>query len=65
MKGHRRSTFITVILVAYLAVMAYIGRGELAVGRYLYYFGIIAVTLACITLLNIVMRRRENARRRK
>ena len=45
--------------------MAYIGRGELAAGKYLYYFGIIAVTLACITLLNIVMRRRENARRRK
>lgn len=65
MKEHRRSTFITVILLAYLAVMAYIGRGELAAGKYLYYFGIIAVTLACIALLNIVMRRRENARRRK
>ncbi len=63
MKKPRRSTVITVILIIYLAIMAYIGRGELAVGKYAYYFGIIAVTLACITLLNIFMRRRENSRR--
>lgn len=64
MKKPRRSTVITVILLAYLSVMAYIGRGELAAGHYTYFFGIIVVTLACIILLNIFMRRRENSRRR-
>lgn len=58
MSRPRRSTIVTILLLAYLGVMSYIGRGELARGNYLYYFGIIGVTLCCIVLLNIVMRRR-------
>lgn len=54
----RLSTFITIVLLIYLGIMSYIGRGELFAGNYLYYFGIIAITLCCIALLNYVMRRR-------
>lgn len=59
----RRSVIIPVILLIYLAVMAWIGRGELLAGHYLYYFGIIVLTLICITLLHLFLRRRENRHR--
>lgn len=55
----RPSTYIPLILLAYLAVMAYIGRGELAHGNYLYYFGLIALTLVCILLLHLFLKRRQ------
>ena len=58
----RRSTIIPLLLLAYLGVMAYIGRGELLVGNYLYYFGIIGATLACILALHLVLKRREKMR---
>lgn len=43
----KRSTLIPILLLIYLAVMAYIGRQELADGHYLFYFGVIGLTLAC------------------
>lgn len=58
----RRSTIIPLILLAYLGVMAYIGRGELLAGNYLYYFGIIGATLVCILALHLVLKRREKMR---
>ncbi len=58
----RRSTVIPMILLIYLAVMAYIGRGELAAGNYLYYFGVIGATLIAITLLHFTLRQRERRR---
>ena len=58
----RRSTIIPLLLLAYLGVMAYIGRGELQAGNYLYYFGIIGATLACILALHLVLKRREKMR---
>ena len=58
----RRSTIIPLLLLAYLGVMAYIGRGELRAGNYLYYFGIIGATLACILALHLVLKRREKMR---
>lgn len=45
------------MLLIYLAVMSYIGRGELAAGNYLYYFGLIFLTLVCILLLHLHLRR--------
>lgn len=42
----KRSTLIPILLLIYLAVMAYIGRQELADGHYLFYFGVIGLTLA-------------------
>lgn len=53
------STYIPLLLLAYLAVMAYIGRGELLKGHYLYYFGLIALTLAIIFLLHRFLKRRQ------
>lgn len=54
-----RSTWLPIVLLAYLAVMSYIGRGELQQGHYLYYFGIIGSTLVIITILHFVLKRRE------
>ena len=58
----KRSTTVPLILLAYLAVMAYIGRNEFFAGNYLYYFGIIGITLACIVALHFVLKRREKMR---
>lgn len=55
----KRSTLIPVLLLIYLIVMAYIGRGEFQAGNYAYYFGIIGTTLICIILLHFVIRKRE------
>lgn len=55
----RRSTFLPVILLIYLGVMAWIGRGEFLAGNYVYYFTIIGLTLVCIILLHFFLRRRE------
>ena len=53
------STYIPLILLGYLGLMAYIGRGELAKGNYLYYFGLIVATLVCIILLHFFLKMRE------
>lgn len=60
----KRSTVIPVLLFIYLCVMAYIGRGEFLAGNYLYYFGIIAITLTAIVLLHFTLKRRERNRKR-
>lgn len=54
-----RSTWLPCVLLVYLAVMAWIGRGEFLAGHYLYYFGIIAATLVVIGLLHVFLLRRE------
>ena len=56
---------IPAILTVYLAVMAYIGRGELRDGNYAYYFGVIIITLACIILLRYNLVQREKRADRK
>ncbi|MDE7151671.1 MAG: hypothetical protein K2O27_05340 [Candidatus Amulumruptor sp.] len=58
----RRSNVIPAVLLIYLGIMAYIGRGEFQAGHYLYYFGIIGATLACIIALRFFLRRRERLR---
>lgn len=58
----KRSTLLPLILLVYLAVMAYIGRGEFLAGNYLYYFGIIGATLLCIILLHFFLKKRERLR---
>ena len=60
----RRSTIIPLVLLIYLAIMCWIGRGELAAGNYLYYFGIVGVTLIAIGLLHLTLRQRERQRAR-
>lgn len=58
----KRSTVIPAILLVYLAVMSYIGRGEFLAGNYLFYFGTIAATLLVIWLLHINLKMRERMR---
>lgn len=61
----RRSTFIPLILLVYLGVMSYIGFHEYQEGHYLYYFGVIGVTLAIIALLHVFLKKRERQRERR
>ncbi len=55
----RRSTTIPLILLVYLGVMSYIGYPEFQQGHYLFYFGVIGLTLAIILLLRIFLKKRE------
>lgn len=58
-KKLKRSTLLPVLLLVYLGIMAYIGRGELYAGNYAYYFTIIGLTLFFIFLLHIFLKKRE------
>ena len=58
----KRSVVIPVILLIYLGVMSYIGRGELFAGHYLFYFGVIGITLVVIYLLHLTLKKREKMR---
>lgn len=61
----KRSVVIPIILLIYLAVMSYIGRGEFQQGHYLYYFGIIGSTLVVIVLLHFFLKKRERLRQER
>ncbi len=61
----KKSTYIPLLLLVYLGVMSYIGRGELYAGNYLYYFGIIGTTLLCIILLHFFMKKRDKLRKQR
>ena len=65
MKLIKKSTFIPVVLLIYLAVMAYMGRDTLLAGNYLEYFGILVVTLLCIVVLFFTLRKQEEVRERR
>ena len=52
-------------MLAYLAAMAWIGRDRLARGEYLYYFGIIGISLLIIVLLYFSLRKKEQLQRRR
>lgn len=65
MKRIKKSTFIPVVLLLYLAVMAYMGRDTLLAGKYLEYFGILVVTLLCIVVLFFTLRKQEEVRERR
>ncbi len=62
MKRIKKSIFIPLLLLIYLAVMAFIGRDILISGNYLEYFGIIAVSLLCIAGLYYTLRTQERMR---
>ncbi len=53
--------------MAYLAVMAWMGRGQITKPEpdYLQYFGIIGISLVIIVLLYFALRRKEALRRRR
>lgn len=45
--------------------MSYIGFHEYQEGNYLYYFGVIGVTLVIIALLHVFLKKRERQRGRR
>lgn len=57
----KRYNIITVILLIYLAIMAYIGR-DLIISeeKYFEFFSLIGVTLLVILLLRISLKKRDN-----
>lgn len=61
----KRSTVIPVILLIYLAVMAYMGWDKVTTGQMsqLEYFGIVGITFVCIVFLHFNLKRREALRR--
>lgn len=61
----RRSTLIPSILLIYLGVMSYIGYPEFQQGHYLYYFGVIGVTLVIIAILHLFLKKQERQREQK
>lgn len=61
----KKSVVFPLIMLAYLAVMAWIGRDRLDRGEYLYYFGIIGVGLVIILLLYLSLRKKEQLQQRR
>ena len=61
----KKSTIVPLLLLAYLAFMAYIGLPHLQAGRYAYYFGIIVITLAIIVALHFTPKYREKQKARQ
>lgn len=62
-RWRRKSTWLPALLLIYLGVMSYIGLPELREGHYLYYFGIIGITLVVIALLHLFLKKRESAQK--
>lgn len=65
MKKLKRHVVIPLLMLVYLAVMAYISRQRLADGEYLYYFGVIGISLAIIVLLYFVLKKKERLRQER
>lgn len=61
----KKSNLITIILLIYLGVMAYIGWPKFEAGQYVEYFAIILVTLIVIFLLRVVLRKKERLKRER
>lgn len=65
MKKLKRHVVIPLLMLIYLAVMAYISRQRLADGEYLYYFGVIGISLIIIVLLYFVLKKKERLRQER
>ena len=65
MKKLKRHVVIPFLMLCYLAVMAYISRQRLANGEYLYYFGVIGISLGIIVLLYFVLKKKERLRQER
>jgi uncharacterized membrane protein len=63
----KRSVVVPAILAIYLAIMAYIGYDEYAVGHTsaFQYFGTIFATIVVLVLLHFSLKRRERLRRER
>ena len=65
MKRLKKSTFLPILLLLYLAAMSYIGFPEFQKGNCLYYFGIIGATLIVIFLLHLSLKRKERLQKKR
>ena len=63
MKKSSKSTIVPLALLAYLGVIAYMGREHFLNGDYLFYFGVIGVSLGIILLVYVILRKRDKVRR--
>ena len=61
----KKSTWLPLLLLVYLMVMAYVGRGQVAAGKYLQYFGVMGVSLLVIVLLHFTQRAPQKAARER
>lgn len=65
MKRYKKSTIIPLTLLLYLAAMSVIGFPYYQAGRYLYYFGIIGMTLLAIVILHFLLKKKEKIRKER
>lgn len=63
----KKSVWLPLVLLVYLAVMASIGWREYSLGitSALYYYGTIAITLIVIVLLHFNLKKRERLRKER
>lgn len=61
----KKSVIFPIVMLAWLAVMAWMGRDRLERGEYLYYFGIIGISLIIILLLYLSLRKKEQLQQRR
>lgn len=59
----KKSTWLPLLLLVYLMVMAYVGRGQVAAGKYLQYFGVMGVSLLVIVLLHFTLKHKERLKK--
>ncbi len=65
MKRIKQSTIIPVCMLAYLAVMAYMGRENYTSGNKNFFFAVILVSLIIILLLHLVLKKKERLRQKR
>ena len=65
MKRIKKSTLIPLALLAYLAFMAVVGFSYFQSGEYLFYFGVLGITLFIIVLLHFTLKKREKLQQKR
>lgn len=64
MKTAKWSYILPAIMLIYLGFMAYVGSPHLLAGEYLFYFGIIGISLVIIIALHFVLKKKELLRQK-
>ena len=63
MRTAKKSTWLPLILLVYLLVMAFVGRDQLLSGQYLRYFSVLGISLIVIILLHFVLKKKEKMKK--
>lgn len=61
----KKHIVLPIVLLIYLLVMSIIGFDEFRAGNYLYYFGIIGITLLVIFLLYFNLKKKDKLRQER